>query len=165
MKTFLTHCFIAALSTHVLYYLELSPLPYNALGTVALFLLIMAVLWLSAFLYSRSYFRKLPKALNFAGFFLKELLVANLKIAFDILTPHYYMRPTVLALPLAVKTNFEITFLANMISLTPGTLSIDLSEDRKHLYVHALYVKQNDIERLKRNIKHGFERRLLELTK
>lgn len=138
--------------------------PYDALNASLLFLLIFCVLWLSSWFYRRAYFRKFPKVINFGLFFLKELLVANIKVAYDILTPHYYMRPTLIALPLRAKTNLEIMLLANMITLTPGTLSIDVSKNRKILYVHALYVKNNDVEKVKQHIKEGFERRLLELT-
>lgn len=137
---------------------------YSAVNAILLFGSLFCLLWLSSYLYNRIYFRKLPKFFAFGFFFLKELLIANLKIAFDIITPHYYMRPTVIALPLKVRSNLEISLLANIISLTPGTLSIDVSHDRKILYVHALYVKDNDVERLKRHIKHGFERRIIELT-
>ncbi|MCJ8163656.1 Na+/H+ antiporter subunit E [Pontibacter sp. E15-1] len=139
-------------------------IPYNALSASLVFALVFTLLWMSTLFYRKSYFRKLPKALGLSLFFLKEMIYANLKIAYDILTPHYYMRPTVIALPLAVQTNLEIMLLANMISLTPGTLSLDVSKDRQTLYVHALYVKQNDVEKVKRHIKDGFERRLLELT-
>ncbi|WP_162051362.1 Na+/H+ antiporter subunit E [Pontibacter pamirensis] len=139
-------------------------MPYNAATASIAFLMLFILLWLSTWFYDRTYFRKLPKALNFVFFFLKELLLANLKIAFDILTPHYYMNPTVIAFPLRVKTNFEIMLLANMITLTPGTLSIDVSKNRKLLYVHALYVKDNNVENLKKEIREGFERRILELT-
>lgn len=138
--------------------------PYNALSASLLFLLLFFVLWLSSWFYRRTYFHKLPKGINFGFFFLKELVVANVKVAFDILTPHYYMRPTIIEVPLRAKTNLEIMLLANMITLTPGTLSIDVSKNRKILYVHALYVKNNDVEKVKHHIKEGFERRLLELT-
>ena len=164
MKLFIIHCIITSAVVSVIFELNVLLLPYSALTASLAFLLLFIVFWLSSWLYDRTYFRKLPKAVNFALFFMKELLVANVKIAFDILTPHYYMKPTVIALPLRARTNFEIMMLANMITLTPGTLSIDVSKDRKLLYVHALYVKNNDIEKLKQNIKDGFERRLLELT-
>lgn len=90
--------------------------------------------------------------------------MANLKVAYDIITPHYYMRPTVIAIPLKAKSDLEITLLANIITLTPGTLSIDVSKDRKVLYIHALYVKDNDVARIKKSIQYNIERRLLELT-
>jgi multicomponent Na+:H+ antiporter subunit E len=57
----------------------------------------------------------------------------------------------------------EILLVANMISLTPGTLSIDLSEDRRILYVHVMYL--DDPDRFRESVKEGLERRLLEVTR
>lgn len=165
MRLFYIHSIIALVAVFI--FLRqglLRIMPYSAATASLAFLFVFILLWLSTWFYRRDYFRKLPKGVNFAIFFVKELLVANVKIAFDILTPHYYMNPTVIAYPLRVRTNFEIMVLANMITLTPGTLSIDVSKDRRILYVHALYVKDNDIEKLKHQIRDGFERRLLELT-
>lgn len=164
MRLFLIHFFLALVAVFVLLSEGALQLPYTAVTASVAFLVLFTLLWLSSWLYQRSYFRRLPKAVNFMFFFLKELLVANLKIAFDILTPHYYMNPTVIAIPLRIRSNFEIMLLANMITLTPGTLSIDVSKDRRVLYVHALYVKDDDIPKLKKQLKDGFERRLLELT-
>jgi multicomponent Na+:H+ antiporter subunit E len=164
MRLFFTHSITAFMAIY-LYFMEGEPpVPFNALSTTILFVLLFILLWLSTALYNRTYFRKMPKAVNFLFYFLKELLVANLKIAIDILTPRYHMRPTVIALPLRARKNLEISLLANMINLTPGTLCLDVSKDRRTLYVHALYLKHNDIEQLKHHIKHGFERRILELT-
>lgn len=164
MRLFFLHSAIAFAGVFLTLRQGRLPLPYNALSATILFLLLFSLLWLSSWFYRRSYFRKIPKAINLGLFFLKEMLVANVKVAFDILTPHYYMRPTIIAVPLRAKTNLEIMLLANMITLTPGTLSIDVSKNRKTLYVHALYVKNNDVEKVKQHIKDGFERRLLELT-
>jgi multicomponent Na+:H+ antiporter subunit E len=108
-----------------------------------------------------AYFYKLGAALKFLGFFLWELLISNLKLAFDVLTPPFLMTPRIIALPLDVKTDMQITALANLISLTPGTLSLDVSTDRKTLYIHAMYAE--DVEKTKQKIKNGMERRVLEL--
>jgi multicomponent Na+:H+ antiporter subunit E len=164
MRIFYLHSAIAFVGAYLITHQEVPVLPYNAFTAAFVFLVIFWLLWSTTWFYSKAYFRKMPKVIAFAAFFLKELFVANIKIAYDILTPHYYMRPTVIALPLAVKSDIEITILANMITLTPGTLSLDVSDNRKILYVHALYVKGNDVERLKQTIKHGFERRLMEIT-
>jgi multicomponent Na+:H+ antiporter subunit E len=86
-------------------------------------------------------------------------------VAYDIITPHYFMKPAVMAFPLEAKTDMEITILANLITLTPGTLSIDVSDDKKILYVHAIYIKDGDLEGLKNEIKNGFEKKLLEITR
>lgn len=109
----------------------------------------------------RSYYRKVTQAVGFAFFFLWELIVANLRVAYDVSTPGFRMKPAVVALPLDVKSDEEITLLANLISLTPGTLSLDVSTDRKVLYIHALYV--GEPEKFRRELKEGFERRVMEL--
>ncbi|WP_299822153.1 Na+/H+ antiporter subunit E [uncultured Pontibacter sp.] len=164
MNTFYLHSALSFIAAYLITHRDPPPLPYNAFTAAFVFLSIFWMLWLTTYFYNRVYFRKMPKVIAFGAFFIKELIVANLKIAFDIVTPHFYMRPTVIAFPLAAKTDLEITLLSCIISLTPGTLSIDVSEDKEVLYIHALYVKGNDIEHLKHKIKDGFERPLLELT-
>ncbi|MBI2997309.1 MAG: Na+/H+ antiporter subunit E, partial [Deltaproteobacteria bacterium] len=84
-------------------------------------------------------------------------------VAHDVLTPPFYMRPRVLALPLDALTDIEITLLANLISLTPGTLSLDVSSDQRVLYVHAMYAA--DAEAARREMKDGLERRMLRLLR
>ena len=110
-----------------------------------------------------AYFRTVVRAISFGAFFLKEVMVANLRVAHDVLTPTFYMRPRILAVPLDAKTDIEITLLANLISLTPGTLSLDVSADRRVLYVHAMYA--SDAEAARREMKDGLERRMLALMR
>ena len=120
-------------------------------------------------LYSRaeekktSYFQKTMQIVRFALFFTKELVVSSWRVAVDVVKPLPLMRPGVVGIPLDAKTDLEITLLANVISLTPGTLSLDVSEDRKTLYIHAMYVVNPDD--LRKEIKDGLERRLLELLR
>ena len=95
------------------------------------------------------------------GFFLYELVKANLEVAYEVITPRLNVTPGIIMVPLDVKSDIGITVLANMISLTPGTLSIDVSNDKKVLFVHAMYLK--DREKFIRGIKDGFERRILEV--
>jgi len=75
-------------------------------------------------------------------------------------TPQNKSKPGILAMPLEVESDIEIMLLANLISLTPGTLSLDVSEDRRHLYVHAMFV--DDEAALVAELKTGMERRVLE---
>lgn len=112
---------------------------------------------------SRRYFTRVPKIISFVFFFLYELLKANLQVAYDVVTPTFYMRPGIVAIPLSAKSDLEITLLANLISLTPGTLSLDISDDRTVLYVHGMFIK--DKESFIDGIKSGFERRLLEIMR
>jgi multicomponent Na+:H+ antiporter subunit E len=109
------------------------------------------------------YFKILPKVIAFIFFFLYELIKANIQVAADVVTPKFYMKPGIVMLPLDVKSNLEITLLANLISLTPGTLSLDVSEDRKVLYVHAMYI--HDKDEFIKDIKNGFEKRILNILR
>jgi multicomponent Na+:H+ antiporter subunit E len=107
----------------------------------------------------KKYFVVIPRIISFAFFFLYELIKANIQVAYDVITPKFYMTPGIVSVPLDAQTDIEITLLANIISLTPGTLSLDVSDDRKVLYVHSMYIK--DKEEFIRDIKMGFERKLL----
>lgn len=109
------------------------------------------------------YFKILPKVIAFIFFFLYELFKANIQVAYDVVTPKFYMKPGIVRVPLDAKTDMEITLLANLISLTPGTLSLDVSNDKKVLYVHAMYVSNK--EKFIQGIKNGFEKRLLEILR
>ncbi|MBA2779895.1 Na+/H+ antiporter subunit E [Billgrantia kenyensis] len=108
----------------------------------------------------RGYPARIPRIIRFLTFFIKELVQANLRVGFDILTPPWHMKPGVIAMPLEARTELEITMVANLISLTPGTLSLDVSDDRKVLYIHAMFL--DDEEELRRNLKE-MEYRALEL--
>lgn len=109
------------------------------------------------------YFRILPKVVAFVFYFLYELVKANLQVAYEVMTPNFNMTPGIIGYPLRAKTDLEISFLANCISLTPGTLSIDVSDDRKVLYIHSMYIK--DRESFISGIRNGFEKRLLEILR
>jgi multicomponent Na+:H+ antiporter subunit E len=122
------------------------------------------ILWVSkAALGGTKYFKKIPKAISFFFYFIKEMILANLKVAFDIITPKDYMKPGIVAVPLDAETNIEITLLANLITLTPGTLSLDVSHDKKVLYIHTLYL--DDVENFRSGIKNGMEKKLLEVLR
>lgn len=94
--------------------------------------------------YFARYVRKVPRMVRFIGFFLKELLMSNLRVAYDVVTPTHLMRPAVIRMPMRARTPEEITVLANLISLTPGTLSLDLDEGEFVLYVHVMYLDGED---------------------
>jgi multicomponent Na+:H+ antiporter subunit E len=124
--------------------------------------LVVAHLALSLARGERSRIRKTGPALRFAAFFAKELVVSALRVAYDVLHPRPRMRPAIVSVPLDVRTNGQITLLAILITLTPGTLALDVSRDRRTLLVHAMFAADGD--RVRRDIKNGFERRILELA-
>lgn len=100
------------------------------------------------------------KLLVLTAVFFKELSLSAIKVALLVIRPDMQLRPGIFAFPLTLTRDFEITLLANLITLTPGTLSVDVSEDRKTLYVHALDCHDPAAE--KRAISTGFERRIRE---
>jgi multicomponent Na+:H+ antiporter subunit E len=104
--------------------------------------------------------RKIWPIAVLAAVFVYELLSSAIGVALLVLTPdlNARLRPAIIAVPLTVKSDAEITLLANLITLTPGTLSIDVSDDRSVLYVHALMLK--DRASLLGSIASGFERRI-----
>ncbi len=109
------------------------------------------------------YFTKAPRVISFVLYFIWEMIVATLRVARIVLSPRANVRPAVVAIPLTVRSAGEITLLANLITLTPGTLFLDVSMDRCVMYVHAMHV--DDLDAFRASIKNGFERRVLELLR
>jgi multicomponent Na+:H+ antiporter subunit E len=100
---------------------------------------------------------------GFVALYLWELVRASLRVAHDALTPTHYMRPAILAVPLDAQSDLEILLLANFLTMTPGSVCLDVSADRRVLYVHAMYV--DDPEAARREIKTTVERRVIELLR
>jgi multicomponent Na+:H+ antiporter subunit E len=112
-----------------------------------------------------AYARKARRLVSFILFFWKELAIANMRVLRIVLSLrgdlHGQLRPAIVAVPLHVQSDAEITMLANLITLTPGTLSLDVSTDKKSLYVHVMDV--DDIEGFRRETRDGFERKVGEV--
>jgi len=127
------------------------------------FVLGYGILWIAAGRGAHAaYFRRVPRAVAFALYVLWELVLANLRVArLVLLTPAKRLRPGIVAVPLDLRRDAEITTLANLITLTPGTLSLDVSHDRRVLYVHSIDVA--DPESFRRETKQGFERAVAEV--
>ena len=108
----------------------------------------------------RSHWLKLLRVVSLVLLFFRELALSAWKVAVLVTRPKLDVQPGIFAYPLTVTTDFEITLLANLITLTPGTLSVDVSADRTTLYVHA--IDCSDIEATKNDIRNGFERKIME---
>lgn len=87
--------------------------------------------------------------------FARELIIANLQVAWIVVQPRLRIQPAAIRLPIELRDDIAITALANMITLTPGTWTIDVAPDRSALYVHCLSAA--DVEAVKRQIKEQFE--------
>lgn len=127
------------------------------------FVICFGIMWLISTNRRRDqYFTRIPRIISFIFYFIYELAKANYQVASDVVT-FKNMRPGIIRVPLDAKTNLEITLLANFINLTPGTIIVDISDDRKVFYIHSIMVK--DKEQFIHEIKNGFERKLLEILR
>ena len=134
---------------------------FTTTNLVTGFLLGFFALWVMQYAISgANYFIKVRQIITLAGVFVWALIQSNLRVAVSVLSPLDKMQPGIIALPLDITSDAEITLLANMITLTPGTLSLDVSNDKKTLYVHGMHV--HDLEKFKGEIKDSFERRVRE---
>lgn len=101
--------------------------------------------------------------LKLTGVFLLEVVKSSVRVSYLVLHPRLPVSPGLITVPLDVQSDEGITILAGMISMTPGSLSVDISDDRAYLYVHAL--EADDPEAAAREFKQVFERRIMEVYK
>lgn len=137
---------------------------FSLTGFVAGFTLGHLVLWLARPLYpGQRYFHVLWGSFGYILWLVKEIWVSSWKVARSVLGFGPAVRPAVVAVPLDVRTDMEITLLASSVTLTPGTLSLDVSPDRRTLYVHTMFGE--DAATVRDDIKLAMERRILELLR
>lgn len=122
-----------------------------------------AALWMVQPLFGERspYFLRVWRAIRLVLFFLYELVVSSIRVAWDVVTPTHLSNPAILEMPLDVESDIEILLVTSLISLTPGTLSLDVTPDRKTLIVHAMFAE--DPEGLIRDLKNGMERMVKEV--
>lgn len=99
------------------------------------------------------------RLVRFVAFYIHNLVSANLLVARSVLLGRPSIRPAVVRYAMSVRSDLQVTLLANLISLTPGTLTLDVDEEAHALWVHALHVTSADD--LRRHLA-DLERRLQE---
>lgn len=90
--------------------------------------------------------------------FLFEVLKANIDVAYRVLHPKLLINPGIVKIKTTLKSDTALTFLANSITLTPGTLSVDIDKERGFLYIHWIDVKYKDVEAATKAIASRFEK-------
>jgi multicomponent Na+:H+ antiporter subunit E len=98
-------------------------------------------------------------ALLYIPYFFKELVKSNLQLAAIVLAPRLPVRPGIIKVRTSLKSRMGRMLLANSISLTPGTLTVEMSDE--WLYVHCVTVGASDAETATKAIVSGFERYLV----
>ncbi len=105
---------------------------------------------------------RLGRMLIYFGIVLYDILVANIQVAWIVLTvPNAKMKPAWIVIPLDLNEPEALTILAGTITLTPGTVSSDFSDKGRCLLVHVLHTDDPEGERDR--IKDRYERRLKEI--
>ncbi len=128
---------------------------------------------------AKDYVRKVPMVLLLAVYFFWELVVANFQVAGMVIFNRPRMQPGIIAIPLDIESDTEITLLANMITLTPGTWSLDVvppesshllepsartpDHKKSYLLVHFMHIEDKNVEETRQSIKDGFEKRIREV--
>lgn len=125
-----------------------------ALGFVTLFLA------RPLFQDSDRYFLRVPRFVRLSWLFVYDLVVSSLRVAVDVLRPVPTNRPGIVAVPLKCTTDAELLLLSSLVTLTPGSLSLDLSEDQSCLFVHGMFV--DDPDAFRKEISEDLEPLVLE---
>lgn len=119
--------------------------------------------WLVPSAAAQAYVRRLPRVLAFLVVYAYQVISSSLRIAWEVVTPRPRRSPGIIAVPLDVTTPAEIALLANLITFTPGTVAIDVTEDHSHMIVHDMFIR--DPEAARRNIKQHYERWVMRLLR
>jgi multicomponent Na+:H+ antiporter subunit E len=108
----------------------------------------------------------MKKTLRLAWFmlwYIFELVKANIDIARQIISPKPRIRPGILKVELDARSDQEVLGLSNLISMTPGSLTMDISYDKKYIFIHEMYI--DDVEEARQRIKVNLESRILKITR
>lgn len=103
---------------------------------------------------------RLLRILRFVAVYVVDLVRANALVAWEVATPTHHMSPGIVAVPVRVR-GARLSLLANLITLTPGTITLDLDEDESVIYVHSLHLVTP--EQLRSRVE-ALEDRVLEVT-
>lgn len=112
---------------------------------------------------SSAYGKKVGATVLLAAFLAREFVVANIRMAIDVIGPIRRLRPGIVRVPLDATDEHEILLLSTLLNLTPGSLVLDVANDRSALFVHVMHLTTP--EAVRAEIKSGFERRVLEILR
>ena len=140
MSWFLVHIFFSLLWGALLG-------AYDLLTLISGFALGLVLFRLTLNQPSLHYRRRVYAILNFSIFYLREILFSNLRIALDVIRKRPEIKPGIVALDASKLTSRSKVLVANLITMTPGTLSLDISDDERFIYVHCLYLQDPESAR------------------
>nr|WP_106780615.1 Na+/H+ antiporter subunit E [Lysinibacillus timonensis] len=137
---------------------------YSPSGFVIGYLLgLLALLALRKFFNSRLYVGRVWAIIKLIILFIKELVLANISVLVLVIKPKLQMQPAFFKYDTKLTSDWEITLLSALITLTPGTVVVHVSDDSKSLYIHV--IDSNDIDETIDSIKNSFEKAILEVSR
>lgn len=137
---------------------------YTMTGFVVGFLLgLLMIFVMRRFFHEHLYVVRIWAVIKLTLLFLKELVLANVQVLKVVLSPKLDMKPAFFAMPTELTKDWEITLLSSLITLTPGTVVVHVSDDAKTLYIHAIDI--DDVDEAIDSIKNSFEKAIMEVTK
>ncbi|MGF1456460.1 MAG: Na+/H+ antiporter subunit E [Alphaproteobacteria bacterium] len=105
------------------------------------------------------FFRRPFKAMWILVVLVRELILAGLSVGLMAVRPRIDLNPGIVAVPLDTRDDFEIALFANLITMVPGTMTVDVSTDKSTLYMHVLDATDPDYQR--NDVKSLFERNII----
>src|SRR5690606_30164824 len=124
---------------------------------------ILLILMTRRFFTTRLYLWRVWAAIKLTLIFFRELILSNISVLMHVIRPRLNIQPMFFALPTDLEKDWEITLLSSLITLTPGTIVVNVSHDQRTLYIHALDV--NDVDEAVESIKNSFEKAIMEVSR
>lgn len=138
----------------------------NTSFTVSTFIIgyligVIAIMLMRRYFKEKVYLVRIWALIKLTLIFFRELLLSNITVLQIVLRPKLNIKPSVFAYPTELENDWEITLLSNLITLTPGTLVVHVSDDQRTLYIHAIDV--DDVDEEINSIKDTFEKAIKEV--
>ena len=124
---------------------------------------LLLIFMMRRFFKERLYIWRLWATVKLTLLFFKELTLSNISVLRVVLRPKMDIQPMIFALPTDLEHDWEITLLSSLITLTPGTIVLNVSDDQRTLYIHAIDV--DDVDEAIDSIKNTFEKAIKEVSR
>ncbi|TFD95937.1 Na+/H+ antiporter subunit E [Jeotgalibacillus sp. R-1-5s-1] len=130
---------------------------------IGYFLGLLVIFAMRRFFQTRLYILRVWAVIKLTVLFIIELIKANIEVLAIVLRPKMDLKPGVFKYDTKLEREWEVTLLSLLITLTPGTLVMDVSDDNGTLYIHAL--NASDIKGNVSSIREGFEKAIMEVSR
>ncbi|MEK9199222.1 Na+/H+ antiporter subunit E [Ureibacillus sp. 179-F W5.1 NHS] len=124
---------------------------------------LLVIIALRKFFKTNLYIDRVWAVIKLIVLFIKELILANVSVLTLVIKPKLALKPAIFKYNTQLTEDWEITLLSSLITLTPGTVVVHVSDDSKSLFIHV--IDSNDIDETIDSIKYSFEKAILEVSR